>query len=182
MLWGAGQAFFHFPASLKIVNYIIHLCRQWAEENVQELVLFFHHMDPGYQAQTVRLGGKHRYLLSHLIGNSSQWLVSQVLAGRTSSAGSALYTFLTFPDSLCAPWFIPQPFKAYLKTMSDFTRHAHLNKSWNHIFIYLCIKQLCWHIQRAALGFCVCLTQIWAKCFIWFLLLSPIPASQGSYC
>lgn len=36
-----------------------------SEGNVQESVLFFHHMGPRYQTQVVRFGGKTLYPLSH---------------------------------------------------------------------------------------------------------------------
>lgn len=35
------------------------------EDNLQELVLSFYHVDSGHRIQVVRLGGKYFYLLSH---------------------------------------------------------------------------------------------------------------------
>lgn len=43
-------------------------CPLSSEDNMQESVLSFPPVSPGVQTQLTKLGGKHVYLLSHLIG------------------------------------------------------------------------------------------------------------------
>lgn len=48
---------------------------QRAKDNLQELVLFLHHVDPGHLVHLARLGGKHFFPLDHLAGTSLTFLL-----------------------------------------------------------------------------------------------------------
>lgn len=144
-----------------MLNYIIHLCSGDREQK-KTFTSWFSPSTTwtlGIKLRGSGLAEPSRWQLFPI----SWWLVSQVLAGRASAAGSALYTLLTFPDSLCAPWSQPSNLQGLLKDNVCFYQACSF-KQVLESHLHLSMHKIIIHIENSTRFLCVSHINM-SKCF-----------------